>query len=383
MEETRDVRAEDRGLGRPPSSRRFRPSHPLTERPPISRPAPDGRVAGPRSSGPGQPREGVAGLLVVALVTVLLLFAGGGAEASFHVLGVLAVYALPVAAVVALWWEDWPGAELRPRWSGLVDTGLVVVGGVVLALLAQAIRQRLDPGALFSARATSGHLSASPALVPLGVAVFTVFLQVTLVTEGWPFRRWGRLVGGAAALAWSWLLGLALERLLLGTAAVQVDAFTGVLGCVSAVQVLGWVVLPGSLLSHLEPRALRLVAGNVLTVGTGVVAYLVIDAGVGDPQAVGALAAGTVGAGLVVGMLFETWPVDRLGERAGGLAAVVLTLALGAVGVRVCVLLADVLGLRGSETLGWSTYALDAVAAAVILHVGIFRRWPVPRAARG
>jgi hypothetical protein len=363
--------------------RHLRPVHPLLERPPISRAVGDEQAHRRQASEASQPRAGAAGLLVVAVFTSLLLFGWGGPEPTFRVLGVLSVYALPVAGVVALWWEDWPGAELRPRWSGLVDLVVVAVGGVVLALLAQALLQRADPGVLFEAEVGPGRAAASPALVPLGVSVFTVFLQITLVSEGWPWRRLGRLGGGAAALASSWLLGLALERLLVGTNGVSAVTFTGVLGCVSAVQVLGWVVLHGSFVSGIRSRALRLAVGNGLTIGIGLAASLVVSAVVTDEAAVGALAAGTVGAGLVVGMLFEAWPVEQLSARTGPVVAVVVTTALGAVGSSLGAGLAPLLGVPARESLVWSTYALNAVAAAVILHVGIFRRWPLSSKARG
>ncbi len=358
--------------------RGFRPSHPLPEHPPLGRPRSSGAEGGSEGrSAADQPRAGASGLPVVGLLTAVLLFGWGGAEATFHVLGVLAVFALPVAGVVALWWEDWPGADLRPRWSGAVDTLVVAGGGVVLALVAQAVLQRPDPVALFTPEVALGHTPGFPALVPLGVVVFTVFLQLTLVTEGWPLRRLGRLGGGATALALSWLLGLAVERLLLGSGSVSPETFTGVLGCVSAVQVLGWVVLPGSLLAAVGPRGARLVIANAATIGVGLGTYRLVDAVVADGGTVGMLAAGAVGAGLVVGMLFEAWPVQQLGPRVGGVAAVLLTLALAGLGVALCAALVRVLGLPPAEATGWSTYALDAVAAAVIVHVGIFRRWPV------
>jgi hypothetical protein len=368
------------GIGRG-ARRHLRPRHPLLERPAISRPADEGQAHQREASEADQPRAGASGLLAVAVLTLLLLFGWGGLEPTFRVLGVLTVYALPVAGVVALWWEDWPGAELRPRWSGLVDLGVVAVSGVVLALLAQAILQGADPGALFEAEVGPGRAAASPALVPLGVSVFTVFLQVTLVSEGWPLRRLGRVRGGAAALALSWVFGLALERLLVGTSSVSGEAFTGALGCVSAVQVLGWVVLRGSFVSGVESRAVRLAVGHGLTLGIGLAGCFVVSAVVTDEAAVGALAAGTVGAGLVVGMLFEAWPVKQPSARTGAVV-VVVTIALGVVGLSLCAVLARPLGLPARETFGWSTYALDAVAGAVILHVGIFRRWPLSVSAR-
>ncbi len=40
-------------------------------------------------------------------------------------LGPLVTFALPAVAMIAFWWEDWPGSRLRPGWSGCVDTVLI------------------------------------------------------------------------------------------------------------------------------------------------------------------------------------------------------------------------------------------------------------------
>jgi len=34
----------------------------------------------------------------------------------------MSTFALPVIAMIAFWWEDWPGTIVRPPLTGLVDT---------------------------------------------------------------------------------------------------------------------------------------------------------------------------------------------------------------------------------------------------------------------
>ena len=53
----------------------------------------------------------------------------GGPERSLLVLGPMSTFALPVIAMIALRWEDWPGTIVQPPLTGLVDTVLVAVGG--------------------------------------------------------------------------------------------------------------------------------------------------------------------------------------------------------------------------------------------------------------
>ena len=65
-------------------------------------------------------------------------------------LGPLVTYSLPLIAMVAFWWEDWPGTRLRASWSGWADTLLIACGAVVLTGVGQAIAGGLDVRALFS-----------------------------------------------------------------------------------------------------------------------------------------------------------------------------------------------------------------------------------------
>lgn len=358
--------------------RRYRPHRPLPDAPPISRPATAEHERGSDAQAGAQPREGALGLAVVALLLSALLFAWGGPESTLRIWGVLVTYSLPAAGVVALWWEDWPGSRLRPRWSGFVDLLLIASCGLVLAAIGQVVVQRFDPIALFVADAGAAHAPIFPALLPLGAATFVALLQLTLVWEGWPLRRLGRVSGGTLALAISWGLGLSAERLLVRTGAVPPDAFAAGLAWISAFQVLGWVVLRGFPVTAIRRRPLRLLVGNASTVGAGVVALLVFRSAVHDAVAVAAMAAGVIGAGLVVGMLFEGWPTGLLRPAARRSAALVMTLALASVCVAACAALSGPLGIPPRETFSWAAYTLNSLATAVILHVGVFRRWPLP-----
>lgn len=358
--------------------RRYRPAGPLSERPPISRPGNTIWHAPVPKSMDGQPREGALGLLFVGLLWATLLFGWGSAESSLHVLGILATYILPPTAVVALWWEDWPGSKLRPRWAGFADLALIGACGLLLAFLGQAIEQHADPVALFIATTELGHAPIFPALIPLGAATFTAMLQLTLVTEGWPLRRLGRLTGGMLALAISWTAGLGFERLFVGSGIVAGKDFAACLACIAVVQVLGWVVLRGFPFARVAYRAVRLVTANIATVALGVGAYFLIDSVVRDSVNVAALASGGIAAGLVVGMLFEAWPSTRISPVLGRGTAVVITLILATLGVAGCFALAQTLDLPKPEFAAWVAFALNGLATAVIVHVGVFRRWPLP-----
>src|SRR5215471_5161924 len=85
----------------------------LSARPPIS---------APRKSPPpvqsAQPALGLLGLLLVVPIAAALAIGAGGGDGSVLVLGPIVTYSLPLVAMVAFWWEDWPGTRLRASWSG-------------------------------------------------------------------------------------------------------------------------------------------------------------------------------------------------------------------------------------------------------------------------
>jgi hypothetical protein len=165
-----------------------------------------------------QPLLGVAGLSLVLPVALLLALGAGGAEPSLRVLAPLVTFGLPVVAIVAFWWEDWPGTALGPSWSGWADTVLIVVAAVLLTVLGQLVVGHADVGGLFDPFAGPEHAPTFPATLPLAGATFVAMLQITLVSERWPLERLPRRTGGPArwcsrgssrccSTSWCWAAG--------------------------------------------------------------------------------------------------------------------------------------------------------------------------------
>jgi hypothetical protein len=320
-----------------------------------------------------QPGLGALGLLLVLPVAVLLAVAAGGPEPSLLVLAPLVTFGLPVVAMVAFWWDDWPGTTLRPSWSGWADTVLVVGAAVGLTLLGTAVVSGVGVDAVFDP--TPAGRPTFPATMALAGTAFVAMLQLTLVSEGWPLRgRLGRTWDGLAALAVAWAVALLVHALVLDRLLAGPDLGT-LLTLIGAWQVGLFVLWRGGPVARSSRRAVRLVTGNALVLAGAGLTYAATR-GL-DPGAVSAAAGCVVAAGLLYGMLFEGFLRDRLPaatERVVLLAltavsAVVLDAALGAY--------ADtVTWTRGSAD-DWVTHAsLNAIGVGIILHVAIGRRWP-------
>jgi hypothetical protein len=331
-----------------------------------------------------QPGLGVAGLLLVVPVAWLLAFGAGGAEPSLLVLGPLVTYGLPVIAMVAFWWDGWPGTRLRARWSGWANTVLIAVAAVVLTGLGQAIAGHFDVRGIFDPAPGPGHAPTFPTTLPLAAAAFIVMLQLSLVWEGWPLRRLPLVPAGIAALAISWLVALALYAAL---ADVRPPAGAGLatrhgpiagadlgalLVLVGAWQVLFYVAWRGWPFSAIDRRAARLLAANAVVIAGGVLTYVLVHDATGvSAERITAAAGSFVAAGLLVGMLLEGW----LGSRLATLAAIVV---LGA--TLDLVLQAYASGrvwTRGGADERVAHAALNAIAVSVILHVAVGKRWPL------
>ena len=325
-----------------------------------------------------QPRLGALGLLLVVPVALLLALAAGGPEPSLLVLAPLVTFGLPVVAMVAFWWDDWPGSTLRASWAGWADTVLVIVAAICLTLLGQAVVDTVDVRAVFEP-APAG-VPTFPGTMALAGAAFVAMLQLTLVCEGWPLRgRLGRTAAGLAALTVSWVVAVAVDELVPGRLLAGPD-LGALLTLIGAAQVGVYVLWRGWPAARSGRRAVRLVAGNALVLGGAGLAYG-LTRGV-DPGAVSAAAGCVVAAGLLYGMLFEGFLRDRLPaatERAALLGltmvtAVVLDLALHGY--------AGTVGWTRGTPDDWVTHAsLNAIGVGVILHVGIGRRWPFGRPA--
>jgi hypothetical protein len=283
-----------------------------------------------------QPGLGLAGLALVIPTSLLLAFGAGGAEPSLRVLGPLVTFALPAVAMIAFWWNRWPGSLLRPGWSGLLDTVLIALAAVLLS--------------------AAGRLVTGPDFedsMRLAAAAFVAMLQLTLVCDRWPLRGLPALPGGLAALATAW--GLALIT--------YVADVPGTLLLLIAVwQAWLFIAWSGWLLTG------HLLLSNAVVLGGAGLTYLALT---GVRPAVIAPAAGSfIAAALVIGVLFEGW----LSSYAVALVAVValaaaMDWALGAY--------AGSLAWNTGSAHDWVAHAeLNAIGVSVIAHVAIGRRWP-------
>jgi hypothetical protein len=358
------------------ASRREPRSDRLPERPPISAPGRRARLG-------RQPGLGLAGLLLVIPVALLLGVAVEGPEKSLTVLGPLSTFALPVIAIIAFWWEDWPGTVLRRAWSGWADTVLVILGGVILTIAGQLVLGHVDLEGVFNPTAGPEHAPTFPATMPLAAAIFVAMLELTLVSEGWPLRRLNRLPAGLAAGAAAWVVGLVVYFGLVdfkpapGTGfhaqhgPVPVGDLLAALVCIGGLQVVFFVVMHGWPFSAIPSRAVRLLSANGAVIGGGLGAYLLLaHAAEMEPLTIGAVAGSVVAAGLLVGMLFEGLLTSRL-VAVGSMAVVAAALYL------LLKAYADSVGWTEAKPLEWVSYAgLNAIGASVILHVAVGRRWP-------
>jgi hypothetical protein len=323
-----------------------------------------------------QPALGVAGITLVIPVALALGVGLGTPESSLLVLGPISTFALPVIAMIAFWWEGWPGTRLRAPLLGFIDTMLVVAGGVVLTIAAQAVVGHVDLRGVFDPDAPPSHVPTFPATMALGGATFVAMLQLTLVSERGPLRRLGRVPGGVAALAVAWAAGVTFYLLFVGP--LSGAEFGSILVFIGALQVTFYVVLRGWPFSQIHSRGTRLVVANVVLVAGGGLAHILLARLVDlQPATVAAVAGSVVAAGLVVGMLFEG-SLDSLlapaEARAANLAAMALVSGLLYIGLRA---LADAGSWTRAEPEEWTAYAgLNAIGAGVILHVAIGRRWP-------
>jgi len=371
-------------------------SRTLPERPPISAPRRPclRETSGARSERfAGQPGLGLIGLTMVVPVLLFLGLGWGGAERSLLVLGPMSTFALPLIAMIAFWWEDWPGTMLRAPLAGLADTVLVAMGGVLLTVAGQALVGNVDLRGVFDPGAVSGQAPTFPATMPVAGAVFVAMLELTLVSEGWPLRRLNRYAGGLIALVAAWAIGVGLYLALVDfqpaagsglharhgpVAGAQLGA---ALVCIGVLQVGFFVVLRGWPFAGIGSRALRLASANAAVLGGGCLAYLAL-AGLADiePALISAGAGSVVASGLVVGMLFEGAFDARLAAGRARLANFAAVAVLAAVIYLGLTAFADTARWTRAEPEEWIAFAgLNALGAGVILHVAIGRRWPFAR----
>jgi hypothetical protein len=376
----------------------YRRTPPLSARPALSAP---GAVAADPSRWRAQPLLTLTGLVFVVPLFFLLAFAAGGAERSLEVLAPLTTFALPAIAMIAFWWEDWPGSSFRAGWAGLTDTLLIAVAAVILAIVGQAVVASVDVRALFDPDPGAGHVATFPHTMPLAAGAFVVMLQITMVMEGWPLRGLGRLRSGVLALLVSWAVAALAYLTLLDVhddpaampgglrdlgGPVAPGAYGAWLTALGVWQLVFFLALRGWPFSAIRRRGPRLLAANAVVIACGWATYLVLRHGLGWPSArVFAVCGCAVAALLIVAMLFEAWPWIRLLTPLPGRTCVLVS-ALIITGLLYGVLSSYAGSLEWVRAApdDWVGYAtLNALGMGVILHVAVWRRWPVAKVTSG
>jgi hypothetical protein len=342
-----------------------------------------------------QPWLGAGGLLLAAVVFFALALGTGSTGTSLLILGPVATFALPAVAVIAFWWNDWPGSKLTKPWTGLIDTVLVVAASVVLTIAGQAIVERSDIRAVFDASPGPGVPVTFPATLALAGAAFTAMLQLSLVCERWPLGGTGRLWSGVAALALSWAAGIGAYFLFVNLDAVPAAVraadglrnpggpvaasdFGSALIAVGVWQAVFFIALRGWPINTIANRASRLLAGNALVIGLGTLTYLGLrNLAHWQPAAIGAVCGCVISAALIVAMLFDGWPAGRLSGQPGRALTLALTAIVAAGLNRALAAYADSVHWTRATPDEWiTTAALSFIGAGIILHVGIGLRWP-------
>ena len=371
---------------------------PLPGRPAMTTPPelqPEANAELQRQDLAAQPWLGIGGTLLAAVVFFALALGTGSTETSLLILGPISTFALPAVAMIAFWWNDWPGSSLTTPWTGLIDTVLVVAAAVVLTIGGQAIVERSDLRGVFEANPGPGVPTTFPATLALAGAAFTATLQVSLVCERWPLGGIGRLRSGIAALALSWAMGIGAYFLFVNLDAVP-DAdraavglrnpggpipapdFGSALVAIGVWQAVFFLVLRGWPVNTITSRPRRLLAGNALVVGLGALTYIVVrNVAHWQPAAISAVCGCVISAALVVSMLFEGWPATRLPAGPGRALTLGLTALVALALNRALVAYADSVHWTKATPDDWITTAsLSFIGAGIILHVGIGLRWP-------
>ena len=366
------------------------PERPLLTTPPRLQPPDAARSERQRLA--AQPWLGLGGLLLTAVVFFALALGTGNTATALLILGPISTFALPAVAMIAFWWNDWPGSRLSVPWTGLIDTAAFIAAAIVLTITGQAIVERPDVRAVFE---TAPGPATFPATLPLAGAAFAAMLQLSLPCERWPLGGIGRLKSGVAALALSWAIGIGAYFLFVNLDAVPAAGraaaglrdpggpvpapdFGSALIAVGVWQALFFIAMRGWPINVIAPRPQRLIVGNVLVIVLGALTYLLLrDIAHWQPDAIGAACGCVIAAVLVVGMLFEGWPAARLPSAPGRLLTLLLTALVAAALDRVLAAYADgVTWIRATPDDWVTTAALSFLGVGIIAHVAVGLRWP-------
>jgi hypothetical protein len=369
------------------------PERPVLTVPPHLQPA--DVVGAQRRRLAAQPWLGLGGLLLALVVFFALALGAGGAASSLCVLGPISTFGLTGVAMVAFWWNDWPGSRLAAPWTGLLDTVLIMALAVVLTIAGQAVVERPDIRAVFEAFPGPDVPTTFPATMALAGATFVTMLQLSLVCERWPLAGLKRLWSGIAALALSWAIGVgayflfvnvsylpAAERVAAGLRApggpVTRADFGAALIAVGVWQAVIYIALRGWPVNIITRRSSRLLAGNALVIGLGAGTYAGLrDAAALSPGMIGAACGCVISAVLVTAMLFEGWPAALLRPAVGRVLTLALTAVVALVLYRALAAYADGAGWTRAAPSDWITSAsLSFAGAGIILHVAVGLRWP-------
>ncbi|MBV9920417.1 MAG: hypothetical protein JOY78_06125 [Pseudonocardia sp.] len=358
--------------------------------------------APPGRAGAAQARAGLLGLPIVALGFIILGILPGGPQTALETVGPIATFALPVLAASALWWEGWPATRLRQPQAGLVNLVLIIIGGIVLTVLAQAVVGQIDLVGMFTTPPQgSPTFTTWPWTMPLGVLVFVATLQFTFVNEGWPLRRSSRVVGGFLVVLTSWIVGLVVYFLIVNWDLLPTPAREGIglgnpggpvsglellgwLAIVTAFQVLFYIGLGGWPTSYIRNPAARIAAANVFVIGGGWLTWALLAKGLAwETPTIAALGGSVAAAAVLSAILFDNWPAFGLRDVNARLALTALQIAVVTAvlffGLRA---LGNALQVWDRDPVElWVTVAnLNFIAATAITHVAVFHRWPIPPA---
>lgn len=356
------------------------------------------------AAGPAQPTVGLIGLVVVAVSFLVLGVAPGGPQNALEIVGPIATYALPVLAASALWWAGWPAHRAAQPRAGLTNLVLIIVAGIVLTVVAQAIVGHVDLVGMFTAAPPGAPVfSTWPWTMPLGVLVFVATLQITFVSEQWPLHGIKGPVNGFVLVALSWVIALVVYLLVgnwdIAPAPVREAIglhnpggpvsgleLLGWLAIVTAFQVLFYIGLGGWPTNLLRRRAPRILAANLFVIAAGWATWALLAHGLGLPTPViAAIGASVAAAAVLSAILFDSWPASVVRSPGARFALTALQIAvLTAVlyfGLRA---LGDALQVWNRDPVElWVTVSnLNFIAAAAIAHVAVCHRWPFVRAPR-
>lgn len=338
-----------------------------------------------------QPNLGLKSAAVVVGVFIVLGILPG-LERSMTILGPITLFALPVLAAIAFYWNGWPGSYFAQPISGLINTVVIALGGIVFTAAAQFI---VGPRRLDGIFAEGAGSTTWPWTLPLGALLFWAVLQLTLVSEKWPLQKLKPIPQGFAMLTYAWIVSVAAYLLMANWDAFPAVVEAGLLNpggfwdgidligftvIVIAWQVVLFFLLGGWPFNSIDSDRTRRIIANVAPILLGLGTYLLLTGPVFSlnvPQ-VGAIGGTIVLGAFTIGLLFESWPMNndppaaqRIGQLLGtGLIAGVAYFGLRALGSALETFEANPIEL-------WvAISALNYLAAVIVLYCLIWERWP-------